>query len=514
MGVFVVGFMVFVLLVLVGFVRLGGVGVSGNVVFEVQHKFGVVGNESLSGYVAHDMYRHRRILSGVDLPIGGDSSPTSAALYYTKIQLGSPAKEFYVQVDTGSDILWVNCAGCENCPQKSDLGVPLSLYDPDQSLSSGTVTCDQDFCTTMVDPTNNECVLGSQCSYVVRYGDGSSTTGYFVRDNVQLNRISGDRQTSDMQGRIMFGCGSKQSGGLGKSQQALDGILGFGQSNASLISQLAASKKVKKMFSHCLSGSKGGIFAIGEVVHPEVNSTPILPDMTHFNIELKAIQVGDEFVTLPTKMFNTAAKRGTVIDSGTTLAYFPDPVYNQLMKKVTRILIFSRVTFPCKISLTVEYWTQVAASQSEADMQIVDNQFKCYPAHGNVDDVFPIVIFHFANALKLRVYPHQYIFTTQHPYWCIGFMSNGMQPRESNAVLLGDLLLTDRLVTYNMEDQTIGWTDYDCSSSIRVKDEESGMVYEVGAHDISWTRSGAGRSNVSVFVLLVFIIATKLVMYE
>lgn len=28
-----------------------------------------------------------------------------------------------MQVDTGSDILWVNCAGCSKCPVKSDLGV-------------------------------------------------------------------------------------------------------------------------------------------------------------------------------------------------------------------------------------------------------------------------------------------------------------------------------------------------------------------------------------------------------
>lgn len=44
-------------------------------------------------------------------------------LYFTKIGLGSPPKDYYVQVDTGSDILWVNCAGCTSCPKKSDLGV-------------------------------------------------------------------------------------------------------------------------------------------------------------------------------------------------------------------------------------------------------------------------------------------------------------------------------------------------------------------------------------------------------
>lgn len=42
----------------------------------------------------------------------------SSRLYYTKVGLGSPAKEFYVQVDTGSDILWVNCVGCTACSKQ------------------------------------------------------------------------------------------------------------------------------------------------------------------------------------------------------------------------------------------------------------------------------------------------------------------------------------------------------------------------------------------------------------
>lgn len=74
-------------------------------------------------------------------------------------------------------------------------------------------------------------------------------------------------------------CGAQQSGELGSSQQALDGILGFGQSNSSMLSQLASAKKVKKIFSHCLDGSQGGgIFAIGEVVQPKVQTTPMIPE--------------------------------------------------------------------------------------------------------------------------------------------------------------------------------------------------------------------------------------------
>ncbi|KAF3640142.1 hypothetical protein FXO38_22274 [Capsicum annuum] len=37
-------------------------------------------------------------------------------IYYTRIRLGSPPKEFHVQIDTGSDVLWVSCISCKGCP--------------------------------------------------------------------------------------------------------------------------------------------------------------------------------------------------------------------------------------------------------------------------------------------------------------------------------------------------------------------------------------------------------------
>lgn len=56
------------------------------------------------------------------------------SLYFTKIKLGSPPKEYHVQVDTGSDILWVNCAPCSKCPVKTDLGVCFCFFFEHLSL--------------------------------------------------------------------------------------------------------------------------------------------------------------------------------------------------------------------------------------------------------------------------------------------------------------------------------------------------------------------------------------------
>nr|XP_043634965.1 aspartic proteinase 36-like [Erigeron canadensis] len=456
---------------------------SANVVFHVHHKFADINKRSLNALKHHDANRHRRFLSVAEVPLGGDGSPTSAALYYTKIQIGSPPKDYYVQVDTGSDLLWVNCIECDKCPSKSDLGVPLTLYDPKGSSSSKKVACDDEFCKTTFDASSNECKAGMLCAYSVAYGDGSSTAGYFINDNIKLAQVSGDRQTTSMSGNVTFGCGAKQSGELGSSEQALDGIIGFGQSKTSMLSQLASAKKVKKMFSHCLDGNKGGgIFAIGEVVQPTINTTPLLDDKTHYNIELKSIDVNGESLKISTSIFDFMKKKGAVVDSGTTLAYFPDEVFNQLMEKIM-------------------------VAQPENKPQTVEKVFKCYKYSGNIDDGFPDVTFHFENSLSLKVSPHQYFFQVEDDVWCIGFQNSNIQDKAgADLTLLGDLVLSDKLVTYDMENQAIGWTDYDCSSSIKVKDEESGNVYEVGAQDIS--SSHCTYNSRIILGLLLFVVAT------
>ncbi|CAA3021087.1 aspartic ase 2 [Olea europaea subsp. europaea] len=399
-------------------------------------------------------------------------------LYYTKLSIGSPSNDYHVQVDTGSDILWVNCAGCDKCPTKSDLKIALKQYDLQTSSTGKAVTCDQNFCSAMFNGPYSGCKVGASCDCVVTYGDGSKTEGYFVRDYIKLDEVTGNLHTSSMNGSIAFGCSSKQSGELGSSSEAVDGILGFGQANTSVLSQLASSEKVKKIFSHCLDGvSGGGIFAIGQLVQPKVKSTPLVSNEAHYNVIMRAVEVDGDSLDLPSDLFGTDSQGGTIIDSGTTLAYLPDEIYEPLMEKVM-------------------------ARQPNLKTQIVEQQYKCFDYSGNVDNGFPVVTFHFENSLSLTVYPHEYLFRISDDEWCIGWQNSGMQTRDGKEItLLGDLVLSNKLVLYDLENQTIGWTVYNCSSSIKVRDEKSRNIYTVGAHDIS-SACIPNRGNITPFILL------------
>ncbi|KAH9610597.1 hypothetical protein KSS87_009842 [Heliosperma pusillum] len=405
---------------------------------------------------AHDRRRHGRLLATLDLPLGGNGQPSDTGLYFTKVQLGNPAMDYHVQVDTGSDILWVNCAGCDNCPKKSGLGISLNFYDPKSSSTANLINCDEKQCAIIYPGTLSGCMSDMACQYEVTYGDGSTTSGYFVEDTFHFNKVTGLNQTTPGNGSVVFGCGAKQSGQLSSTDEALDGIIGFGQANSSVLSQLAAAGKVQKSFSHCLDNEKGGgIFAIGQLVEPKLNSTPIIPNQPHYNVVMKSVEVGSHVLELSTNSSGT--DRGAVIDSGTTLAYLPDDIYNTIVDKVL-------------------------SNQTELKIHTVDDQFTCFEYPGKIDDGFPLIIFNFADSLSLTIHPHEYFFPLgeDETKWCLGWMNSGMQTRDGTDItILGG------------------------SSSIKVKDKDSGAVNTVGAHDLS--SSNSLISSTFLLALLVLI---------
>ncbi|CAN1253259.1 Aspartic proteinase 36 [Linum perenne] len=351
----------------------GGGPAPGNGVFSVKYRYAGM-QRTLSDLKAHDDRRQLQILAGVDLPLGGTGRPNGVGLYYAKIGIGTPSNDYYVQVDTGSDIMWVNCIQCKECPRTSSLGIDLTLYDINQSASGSLVTCDKEFCSEVNGGPLSGCTANVTCPYLEIYGDGSSTAGYFVKDVVKYDRVSGDLETTSANGSVIFGCGARQSGDLGSSTEEALGV--------------------KKIFAHCLDGKNGGgIFAIGHVVEPRVNMTPIMLDQPHYNVNMTAVQVGHDVLNLPADVFEAGERKGAIIDSGTTLAYLPEMIYKPLV-------------------------TKIISEQPDLRVQTVRDEYTCFQYSGSVDDAFPNVTFYFANSLFLRVYPHEYLF----PFVSIPFL--------------------------------------------------------------------------------------------
>ncbi|XP_011094460.1 aspartic proteinase-like protein 2 isoform X1 [Sesamum indicum] len=400
---------------------------------------------------ARDRARHARILQSfsggiVDFPVLGTSDPYVVGLYFTKVRLGSPPREFNVQIDTGSDILWVTCSPCNNCPQSSGLGIPLNFFDVAASSTVSPISCSDNICASIVQTASAECSAESnQCGYSFQYGDGSGTAGFYVSDLLYFDSILGTSLVANSSAPIVFGCSTSLFGDLTKSDRAVDGIFGFGRQDLSVISQLSSRRITPKVFSHCLrgEGNGGGVLVLGEILDPRIVYTPLVPSQSHYNLYLQSIAVNGEVLPIDPAVFATSGNQGTIVDSGTTLAYLVEGAYDPFVSAIT-------------------------AAVSPSVRPIISRGNQCYLVPTSVIEIFPPVALNFAGGASMILRPIDYLIRTGFldgaAMWCMGFI----KVQNQGTTILGDLVLKDKIFVYDLAHQRIGWADYDCSLSVNV----------------------------------------------
>ncbi|MCD7469372.1 hypothetical protein HAX54_008342 [Datura stramonium] len=407
-------------------------------VFPVNHSVG------LEELIARDRARHARILQSfaggvVDFPVIGSSDPFILGIYYTKVKLGSPPREYNVQIDTGSDILWVTCSSCNDCPQTSGLGVELNFYDITSSSTASLISCSDSMCVS------SECSSETnQCTYTFHYGDYSGTTGYYVSDLIYFDTVLGTSLIANSSTPIVFGCSTSQSGGLTKMDRAIDGIFGLGQQGLSIISQLSSRGISPKVFSHCLKGegNGGGILVLGEILNPSIVYSPLVPSKGHYTVYLQSIAVNGQILPVDPGVFVSSGDRGTIVDSGTTLVYLASEAYEPFVNAITAIV-------------------------SPSARPIISGKRPCYLVSSSIDDMFPPVSLNFAGDASMDLRPADYLahmgFLEGAAMWCVIFEKNDL-----GLTILGDLVLKDKIIVYDLARQRIGWAEYDCSLPVNV----------------------------------------------
>ncbi|XP_057534988.1 aspartic proteinase 36-like isoform X1 [Amaranthus tricolor] len=405
---------------------------------------------------ARDAARHARILQSsggggvggvVDFVVQGTSDPFLVGLYFTRVKLGTPPREYNVQIDTGSDILWVTCNSCSDCPRTSGLGVELHFYDNTGSSTANLVSCSDPICTTMVPTSSSQCSADTNpCRYSFQYGDGSGTSGSYISDMFYFDMIFGNSMIANSSASIVFGCSTYQSGDLTKSDRAIDGIFGFGQHGLSVVSQLSSRGITPRSFSHCLKGegNGGGILVLGEILDPSIVYSPLVPSQPHYNLDLQSISVNGQLLSIDQSAFATSNNRGTIVDSGTTLAYLIEEAYDPFVKAIT----------------------EIAVSQSTKPLTFKGNQ--CYLVYASLSNIFPPVSLNFAGGASMVLRPEEYLmhmgYVDGAALWCMGFQ----KVQDPGVTILGDLVLKDKIFVYDLARQRIGWANYDCSMSVNV----------------------------------------------
>ncbi|KAF5803731.1 putative nepenthesin [Helianthus annuus] len=238
--------------------------------------------------------------------------------YFARVGLGTPAQSYYMTIDTGSDLTWLQCKPCSNCYQQTD-----PIYDPSGSSSYNVLPCTSEQCESL----DTSACESNTCLYQVSYGDESFTVGDFVTETVSFN--SGSFPS------VAVGCGHDNEGLFA----AAAGLLGLGRHPLSFPSQIKSTS-----FSYCLvDRDSANVSTLDFNSVPPANSVtvPLLqnPKMKSFYyVGLTGISVGERPLPIPPSIFaiDGSGKGGAVVDSGTAVTRLHTQAYNSLRDEFTQ----------------------------------------------------------------------------------------------------------------------------------------------------------------------------------
>lgn len=382
--------------------------------------------------------------SSTILPVRGNIYPDG--LYFTHMLLGSPPRPYFLDMDTGSDLTWIQCdAPCTSCAKG-----PHPLYKP----TKGKIVPSKDSLCVEVQRNQKDgyCETCLQCDYEIEYADHSSSLGVLASDDLHLMIANGSMAKFN----TVFGCAYDQQGSLLNSLAKTDGILGLSRAKVSLPSQLASQKIINNVVGHCLTSDVGGggymFLGDGFVPYRSMAWVPMLnsPSMNFYHTELVKMSYGN-------RQLNLGGRDSShiVFDSGSSYTYLTKQAYFDFvvsLKEISGGLIqdASDPTMPI-------CWRAKSPIRSVADVK----QF------------FKTLTLQFGSkwwivSTKLRIPPEGYLVVNNKGNVCLGIL-DGSDVHDGSTIILGDISLHGQMVVYDNVNQKIGWMQSDCVKPQRFK---------------------------------------------
>ncbi|CAL5052336.1 unnamed protein product [Urochloa decumbens] len=351
-------------------------------------------------------------------------------LYYTTLSIGNPSRDYFLDVDTGSDITWIQCGTpCISCAKGAH---PSYMPAQVNILPASDPLCER----AQSNP--------NQCNYDINYADRSSSMGVYARDNMQLMSEDAERENVD----IVFGCGYDQRGNILDTLENTDGVLGLGSREISLPSQLASRGFISNVFGHCMTTDprRGGYLFLGDDYIPRWGMTwvPVRngPADNVRRAQLQQVNLGDQQLNVQGKLTQV------IFDSGSTHTYFPHETYLNL----------------------------IDAMKGASPRFVQDDSDKTLPfcmkadfSVRSVDDVKqlfkPLSLqfekqFFFSKTFNIR--PEDYLIISDKGNVCLGVL-DGTTMGSDSAIIVGDIFLRGKLIAYDNDENQIGWIDSDCT---------------------------------------------------
>ena len=351
--------------------------------------------------------------------------------YYTSLYLGqNKSRQVYI-LDTGSSITTSPCSLCSSCG--THLNPKYYLESTSQILN-----CNDNKCKIS---SASRC-SNNKCSFNIRYAEGSKLSGVYVQQKIYFEKINEEKNITNESFNIPIGCTTEETH-LFKTQLA-DGIMGLNNNENSFVSMLYKLNIIKKnIFSLCLE-HEGGYFSIGEIYDKYHYSKNIQyvnlvnKNFGNYIIKLNYIKIGEDKVDI-----NIQA----IIDSGTTMTYFPPSIFQAIMKL---ILDKCKKSKKCGKLQKIQNFGYCSPIKTEEDItKLVENGW------GNLT-------FFFDEDVKFIWMPknYHYIYKLKENeiYLCLGFDED-----KRSTILLGTTFMHGFDFIFDKEQHKIGMVEANCT---------------------------------------------------
>ncbi|XP_076953682.1 aspartic proteinase Asp1-like [Bidens hawaiensis] len=362
-----------------------------------------------------------RSSSSIVFQVTGNVYPTG--YYYVTVNIGNPPKPYWLDLDTGSDLTWLQCdVPCTKC-----FPAPHKPYKPNKNL----VTCTDPLCASVNGPETLNCESpNDQCDYEVQYADHGSSLGLLVKDWFPLQYTN----RTVVKPRLAFGCGYNQEVEGPMDPPYTDGVLGLGSGKASILHQLNELGVTKNVVAHCLGAQGDGHLFFGDefvpssgVIWSPMSTTKI---ENHYYLGTAELYVGGK----------TSGKKGLPIafDSGSTYTYFSEEAYKALLSMLLKDIRGKRIE----------------NANEDKSLPVCWKGSKPFKSIQDVKNLFKPIMLSFAKSKKVRFQmdPESYLIISKYGNACLGIL-NGSEVGLESVNLVLQTSFHDKIIIYDNENQ-------------------------------------------------------------
>ncbi|XP_057468044.1 probable aspartic protease At2g35615 [Actinidia eriantha] len=269
---------------------------------------------------------------------------------YILIMLGTPPKEYYLHMDTGSSTTWLECQPCILC-------FINKKYSSKRFNPSTSTTYRRLGCTSQCNPPFH-CNPSGYCEYEESFMSGEKTRGEVGMDSISMQPRFYRQRTFVSIPNFIFGCGRWNHINTHWLDHPYQGIAGLGLHDYSFVSQLGVTR-----FSYCFHDfNYAGSSIIKFGTNAQYNADQSVPMQQHPEYPLAySVRFFDIIVGIESIPLSPDEDKLVVLDTGTTLTLLTKTLFRNL-----KLLVDKHLPSPIDPVIN-EYGTQCYRSSVAAD---------------------------------------------------------------------------------------------------------------------------------------------------